>query len=76
MRIDRRVSPNQTALWTVYELVNVQAARVPVAARSVPNQSRSWMADLGQKLARVVVRVVSEARWWVAALQVRIVVIR
>jgi hypothetical protein len=26
-RIDRRVSPNQTALWTIYELVSIQAAR-------------------------------------------------
>jgi hypothetical protein len=23
MRIDRRVSPNQSALWTVYELLNL-----------------------------------------------------
>lgn len=27
-RIDRRVSPNQAALWTVYELIAIQAARV------------------------------------------------
>ncbi len=26
MRVDRRVSPNQTVLWTVYELVNSQCA--------------------------------------------------
>lgn len=32
-RIDRRVSPNQTALWTVYELVAIQAARVTRRAR-------------------------------------------
>jgi hypothetical protein len=25
MRIDRRVSPNQTALWTTYELTDAQA---------------------------------------------------
>ena len=28
-RIDRRTSPNQVALWTVYELVDNQAIRRP-----------------------------------------------
>ncbi|HEX5405067.1 MAG TPA: hypothetical protein VFX16_22515, partial [Pseudonocardiaceae bacterium] len=37
MRIDRRVSPNQTALWTVYELVNLGTTWGPHAVR-VPEQ--------------------------------------
>jgi hypothetical protein len=39
-RIDRRVSPNQTALWTVYEMVAIQAVRVARQIRStMPQQN-------------------------------------
>jgi hypothetical protein len=37
MRIDRRVSPNQSALWTVYELRNLGATWGPHVMR-VPEQ--------------------------------------
>jgi hypothetical protein len=37
MRIDRRVSPNQTALWTVYELRNLGTTWGPHVMR-VPEQ--------------------------------------
>jgi hypothetical protein len=45
MRVDRRVSPNQTALWTVYELVDAQAARLK--PRAVPLRSGFRLLDIG-----------------------------
>jgi hypothetical protein len=44
MRVDRRVSPNQTALWTVYELVSAQAVH------AAPPQ-RPAVQGLGRLLA-------------------------
>lgn len=54
MRIDRRVSPNQTALWTVYELVDAQTARLK--PRGVPRRSRFRLVVLGRRLVRAAAR--------------------
>lgn len=51
-RIDRRVSPNQTALWTVYELVTMQARRVAVSSTCQYRSSR-WMR-LGEAIVTMV----------------------
>jgi hypothetical protein len=54
MRVDRRVSPNQTALWTVYELVNAQTVQTPAAPRPVHRRSRAWVVDLWNALVEFV----------------------
>jgi hypothetical protein len=39
-RIDRRVSPNQAALWTHYDLIDMQALR-PAGPRPSPHFTRT-----------------------------------
>jgi hypothetical protein len=48
-RIDRRVSLNQAALWTIYELVDAQAVRVH-AYRPLSPHCGGWL-DCGLRLA-------------------------
>jgi hypothetical protein len=71
MRIDRRVSPNQAALWTVYELVDAQAARILPPPRAAQQRSRSWAGDLGRMLTTVAVYVIAEANSWARSLVAR-----
>jgi hypothetical protein len=47
MRVDRRVSPNQVALWTVYELRNGAGQR-PAAVRLACYYGRSTGVNGGQ----------------------------
>jgi hypothetical protein len=65
-RIDRRVSPNQTALWTIYELISIQARRV-VAAASTDDQNHDgivvrFLSSLLAAAARAGLRVVRRVR--------------
>jgi hypothetical protein len=64
-RIDRRVSPNQITLWTVYELINGQASRLPARSRTAPSTRRFWITVLLRELRRVAARAVLTARLWV-----------
>jgi hypothetical protein len=64
-RIDRRVSPNQIPLWTVYELINSQASRLLATPRTAPAARRFWTAVLPRDLRKVMARVILTARSWV-----------
>jgi hypothetical protein len=54
MRVDRRVSPNQTTLWTVYELVDSQAKRTQPRSHRARRLPRQWVLDAGQTLINAV----------------------
>lgn len=62
-RIDRRVSPNQTALWTVYELVAIQSARLARRVRSTVTERNRDSRPKGvvRWLVGFVVRTLREA---------------
>jgi hypothetical protein len=64
-RIDRRISPNQITLWTVYELINGQASRPPARPRITPPPCRFWTAVLPRELRTVTARTILTARSWV-----------
>jgi hypothetical protein len=63
-RIDRRVSPNQIALWTVYELIDGQAPRLLGRPRTAL-PTRFWIAVLPRELRTVAARAILTARSWV-----------
>jgi hypothetical protein len=64
-RIDRRVSPNQITLWTVYELTNGQARRLLSRPRAAPPTRRFWTAVLLRELRTVAARAICTAKSWV-----------
>ena len=64
-RIDRRVSPNQITLWTVYELINGQARRLSAKPRTAPPTRRFWTAVLLRELRAAAARAILTARLWV-----------
>jgi hypothetical protein len=51
MSSNRQVSPNQTALWTIYELIDMQASRLPLRSES---PSHRWVVG-GSAIGRAVV---------------------
>jgi hypothetical protein len=57
-RIDRRTSPNQTALWTVYELVSIQAHRIVASSSAACTRLRTRSSGRGPGRATVVLH------WW------------
>jgi hypothetical protein len=64
-RIDRRVSPNQITLWTVYELINGQAPRLLARPRTAPPTRRFWTTVLPRELRTMTARIILMARSWV-----------
>jgi hypothetical protein len=61
-RIDRRVSPNQITLWTVYELINDRASCLPARPRTARATRRFWTAVLPCELRTVTARAILTAR--------------
>ena len=50
-RIDRRVSPNQAAFWTAYELVDIQASGVRAPAMLSSPDRRGLINRINRSLA-------------------------
>lgn len=55
-RIDRRVSPNQAALWTVYELISIQARRVMTVASTYGRNRDGVVVKFGRSLLAATAR--------------------
>jgi len=58
-RIDRRVSPNQTALWTVYELISIQARRVATLVTVMAKKRHRPLITVPRRLRQVVRRMIA-----------------
>jgi hypothetical protein len=62
MCTNRQISPNQLALWTIYELIDAQAARLRRHAQPTPRVRSADIGAIGHALALVMTRLVQQSR--------------
>jgi hypothetical protein len=62
MRNNRQLSPSQTALWTAYELIDAQAARLRWHSQPTPRVRSADIGAIGHVLALVMTRLVLQSR--------------